>query len=288
MQLIKSKPETPRVLFLEDDPQIRALTPTMLRQQGFEVDVCSTVQEALHNISTRQYDALLSDLNVGQPGDGLTVTSAMRRTQPTAVTIILTGYPDIATALESISSQVDDIMVKPTHPEELGAMLTGRLKAQVRLRRDFVRKRVPQVIRENRLLITEHWLQEAKRSPLLKNYTLTESSEYLPELLYGMADRIEGGTHGEEEDRATRAAHAHGRLRRAQGFKTIDLVEEARLLQRTMFEVLQQNITDVDFSHLMLDLRGMADVVDYALRESVRAFDGQDSPEPKSKAALAA
>ena len=67
----------------------------------------------MQKITTETFDVLLSDLNIGNPGDGLTVVSAMRRTQPEAVTMILTGYPAFETALEAIRQQVDDYIVKP-------------------------------------------------------------------------------------------------------------------------------------------------------------------------------
>ena len=60
-----------------------------------------------------QFDVLISDLNIGQPGDGFTVVSAMRRSQPACITLILTGYPGFDTALEAIRSQVDDYLIKP-------------------------------------------------------------------------------------------------------------------------------------------------------------------------------
>src|SRR6266567_5471173 len=50
-------------------------------------------REILKLIQSEQFDVLLSDLNIGEPSDGFTVVSAMRRIQPDALTIILTGYP---------------------------------------------------------------------------------------------------------------------------------------------------------------------------------------------------
>ena len=72
------------------------------------MSAAATVPEALQKITSQQFEVLLSDLNIGNPGDGLTVVSAMRRTQPEAVTMILTGYPAFETALEAIRQQVDD------------------------------------------------------------------------------------------------------------------------------------------------------------------------------------
>ena len=43
----------------------------------------------------------------------------MRRVQPDACTFILTGYPDLETAIQGIRNQVDDYFSKPLHIDRL-------------------------------------------------------------------------------------------------------------------------------------------------------------------------
>jgi CheY-like chemotaxis protein len=66
-----------------------------LEDQGFTVDTVGTVPEALKLITEKQFDVLISDLNIGQAGDGFTVVSAMLRTQPRAVHLHPYGLPCI-------------------------------------------------------------------------------------------------------------------------------------------------------------------------------------------------
>src|SRR2546423_10420779 len=99
-------PQKPRVLFLDDEESIRATLPLMLETYGFAVTSAATVPEALRLISQEKFDVLIADLNVGNPGDGFTVVSAMRRTQPDAVNFILNGYPPFKTDLDPIRQQV--------------------------------------------------------------------------------------------------------------------------------------------------------------------------------------
>src|SRR5438105_15652890 len=115
-----------RILFVDDEPSIRLMLPAILENKGFRVTTAATVPEALAIISAEPFDVLLSDLNIGEPSDGFTVVSAMRRTQPQAITIIITGFPAFETALEAIRGQVDDYIVKPAKTEEL--IETIRLK----------------------------------------------------------------------------------------------------------------------------------------------------------------
>jgi DNA-binding NtrC family response regulator len=72
-----------RLLFVDDEPVIRMSLAAVLTIHNFEVTTAATVAEALQCITSATFDILLSDLNIGNPGDGLTVVSAMRRTQPT-------------------------------------------------------------------------------------------------------------------------------------------------------------------------------------------------------------
>ena len=91
-----------KLLFVDDDDVLRTTLGAVLTQRGFLLTSVSSVREALELISTQKFDVLLSDLNIGEPGDGFTVVSAMRRVQPDACTFILTGYPDLETAIQGI------------------------------------------------------------------------------------------------------------------------------------------------------------------------------------------
>src|SRR5690242_15072425 len=117
-----------RILFADDEPGIRMTLPAILEMEGFEVSVAATVPEALTCLNREPFDVLLADLNIGERGDGFTLISAMRRVQPHAVTLILTGYPDFETALQAIRSQVDDYLTKPTDIKQLVSVIEKKLK----------------------------------------------------------------------------------------------------------------------------------------------------------------
>jgi len=144
---------------VDDESAIRETLGMILTHNGFEVTLARSVGEALGIISRRQFDMLLSDLNIGQPGDGFTVASAMRRRWPQAVTVILTGYPDFEAALKAIRKQVDDYAVKPVEPEELVKLVRQKLQAPARAHRPPPTKRVADIIRDNKEHIMTEWLK---------------------------------------------------------------------------------------------------------------------------------
>src|SRR5260221_1037952 len=151
-----------RILFVDDEAGIRETLKLILRQHGFEVTTSSTVPDALEYINHQTFDVLLSDLNIGQPGDGFTVVSAMRRVQPEAATFILTGYPDFDTALQAIRSQVDDYLLKPTDVPTLIQTIQRRLKHRHPVPPDRPLKRVSELMRERLAEITKEWLKLVK------------------------------------------------------------------------------------------------------------------------------
>jgi two-component system OmpR family response regulator len=120
--------EPVRVLFVDDEPGICLLMSEILQRHGFSVRAVGTVADALAEITSSQFDVLLSDLNIGQPGDGLTVVSAMRSMQPNCVTLILTGFPRLDTELEAIRSQVDGYLIKPAQIPTLMSLIQEKLQ----------------------------------------------------------------------------------------------------------------------------------------------------------------
>jgi CheY-like chemotaxis protein len=87
--------------------------------KGFEVVAAASVTEALKHIATDRFDVLITDLHMPNPGDGFTVVTAMRHSQPEALTLLVSGYPDVQSAMAAILLEADEIMVKPFDMENL-------------------------------------------------------------------------------------------------------------------------------------------------------------------------
>ena len=120
-------PPRTRILFVDDEPNIRLTLPPILEQHGFEVKAAGTVAEALNEISASRFDVLISDLNVGENGDGFRVVREMRKRQPGCITMILTGYPAFESAVEALHHRVDDYVVKPVDVDSLVSSLRDKL-----------------------------------------------------------------------------------------------------------------------------------------------------------------
>src|SRR6266550_5963528 len=120
-----------RVLVADDDDAVRNMLREALERDGFEVVEATNVREALSRIAAESFDVLLADLHMPHSGDGFTVVSAMRHTHPKAVTLVLSGYPELDEALSVIRSQADDVLVKPIELAVLREIIHDRVANRV-------------------------------------------------------------------------------------------------------------------------------------------------------------
>ncbi len=159
------------LLFVDDEPSIRATLPGVLQDHGFRVQTAATVAEAIEEIQKKEFDVLLCDLNISEPADGYAVVEAMRRANPHAVTVILTGYPEIENAVEGIHRNIDDYLIKPTDLDKLIAVLNGQLS------RRHPRARILSVSYDDVLLRTRHMLLEREGYKVVSAAGFTGSLE---------------------------------------------------------------------------------------------------------------
>jgi ActR/RegA family two-component response regulator len=75
------------------------------------------------------------------PGDGFTVVSAMRHSQPDALTLLVSGYPDVKSAMAAILLEADEIIVKPFEVGKLAELVRDKVltrKPAVRIEKESV------------------------------------------------------------------------------------------------------------------------------------------------------
>jgi ActR/RegA family two-component response regulator len=263
----------PRLLFVDDEAGIRLTLSAILNQKGFDVTTASSVPEALEIIGSRNFDVLLSDLNIGEPGDGFTVVSAMRRVQPEAATFILTGYPDFESALLAIRNQVDDYFTKPADINSLVDRMTKRLNGVKFTGPPIQLRRVSDILRENTQSICDRWLQWVNETQELAAIPLSQEqrTDHIPGVLDELIGRVERDSQGVSEAAVT-AAEKHGATRCKQGYSIPQVLLEAHLLQRAITSTVQSNLLGIDLSHLIADLIEIGESLGFLLEVSVRAY----------------
>ncbi len=265
-----------RVLFVDDEASLIITMPLILRQHGYEVTAVGSVNEALAQISSAPFDVLISDLNIGHPGDGFTVVSAMRRTHPRCITLILTGYPGFDSALEAIRSQVDDYLIKPAPIPNLINLIEQKLK-NPKSGHVAANKRISQILRENVSEITQRTLRELKADPLLGALPIADAQriEFTPctiEELAAMLESAEPEPAAEKVIQSTREAKRY-----TQGYTTPQLAASVRLLERAIFDVIHEHMLSLNLSYFMFDLKRLSDILGIQLEHTLTAYEEQRS-----------
>jgi len=264
-----------KVLLVDDDDAIRDMMTVTLEHKGFKVVAAANVADALRLITTEKFDALITDLHMPNPGDGFTVVSAMRHSQPDALTLLVSGYPDVQSAMAAILLEPDEIIVKPFETGRLANLLRDKISIHKPTARSD-KERVAAILERCTDLIVEGWLAKVKKSKELNRVSLNdqERTGYLPKLIADLILRLRApNVPGEESDSiCSAAAVAHGKMRRSQGYTPAMLVHDSRILQVTLFGTLQKNLSALDFSVLLPDVMTIADEVDSQLTQAMDSY----------------
>ncbi len=115
----------PRILVVDDDPDICQNLSDILIDLGYQVDCAQDGPTALELVRGRPYDIALLDLKM--PGmDGLTLYREIKKQRAGTVSLLITAYAQAATAEEAISAGAWKVLSKPVDfPELLGLRRAG-------------------------------------------------------------------------------------------------------------------------------------------------------------------
>jgi DNA-binding response OmpR family regulator len=244
----------PRLLFVDDEENIRLTLPILLEKHGFEVTAVASVADALVQISAVSFDALVADLNISREGDGFLVITAMRTAQPLCRNFILTGYPGLENAVRAIQSQVDDYFTKPADIEELVSKIKTCLAGPP------VRPiRLAPVFMENEREISAKILEAIKRDAILRKARLDDRQrvDHLPAIFQAVIARLmhEGLPFKKTE---VQFAARHGRRRKKDGYTPPMLLREFQVIGEVIFDLLGSDILPLGVVEITSDLKLLA------------------------------
>ncbi len=123
-----------KILVVDDEANVLLTVVAILQQEGYDVDSARGGADALEAIRGRHYDLVLTDLKM--PGiDGLRVLEEVRKISPSTVTVMMTGYGSVDSALEAVQRGAYEYLLKPTEIADLKAAV----------RRSLERKRLSEI-----------------------------------------------------------------------------------------------------------------------------------------------
>lgn len=116
-----------RLLLVEDNPQLAELVHEGLTRQGFAIDRCGSLKEALAARSAASYDLILLDLGLPD-GDGMSLVRELRLGNDSTPILILTARGGLNDRLSGLDGGADDYLVKPFEIAELAARCRALLR----------------------------------------------------------------------------------------------------------------------------------------------------------------
>src|SRR5512140_183433 len=134
------------ILIADDEESIRHVLTVLLSERGYDVRAVADGEEALRELSARDYDALVTDVRMPKL-DGLALVRAAQAASPETTIIVMSAYGSHELAIEALKAGAYDYLGKPFRPDEVLLVLRKaeereRLRLEnVRLKKEIARTR---------------------------------------------------------------------------------------------------------------------------------------------------
>ncbi len=197
----------PRVLLIDDEEDMLESLRRLLHKWGYESLLASDADQALDLVAEEQPDVILSDLKM--PGkDGMAILEEVKRLDPEAILVMMTGYATIESAVEAIKKGAFDYLPKPFTADQL-RMVIERAERQRKLSRENanLRRQLEQVFGPDNMVGRSPAMQ--KVFDTVRKVAATEASILIL------------GESGTGKELIARSLHARS-LRQAQPFVPLD------------------------------------------------------------------
>jgi DNA-binding NtrC family response regulator len=116
--------ESFRVLLVDDERDFVETTVKRMLKRGIEAVGVMSGEEALELIKNRLFDVVVLDIKMPGGIDGIEALREMKKIQPLAEVILLTGHASVETSIEGMELGAFDYLLKPVSLEDLLVKLT--------------------------------------------------------------------------------------------------------------------------------------------------------------------
>lgn len=121
--------ERAKILIVDDEESIRKTLKAILEEQGYLVDTAKNGKEAVEKSKARFYNLALVDIKLPDI-EGTKLLTTMIDTLPRMVKIIVTGYPSLQNAIDSVNKGADAYIRKPFNIEAILEIIRSQLRRQ--------------------------------------------------------------------------------------------------------------------------------------------------------------
>jgi Nif-specific regulatory protein len=141
-----------RLLVVDDEATARRALSTLLRDDGYEVDVAASGEEALEHLARAAPDMLLTDVRM--PGiDGVELLTRAKALDPQLAVVVMTAFGNVKDAVRAMRAGAEHYITKPVDLDELSLVIDRVLRHKAISREaDLLRARVRDENRFDNLL----------------------------------------------------------------------------------------------------------------------------------------
>jgi CheY-like chemotaxis protein len=103
---------TPRLLVVDDEPDLRTLYELTLLREGYRIDSAGSVAEALEHLQAEGYNAVITDMKLPD-GSGLALLRWLEQAGRPEKAIVITAFGSAENAVEALKAGAFDYLTKP-------------------------------------------------------------------------------------------------------------------------------------------------------------------------------
>ncbi len=122
-------PHTPRVLVVDDEPNLRKVLSATLKREGYEVATAADGDAAIRELEDGGADVVVTDL-VMPKRDGLSLLREVLKTWPEIPVIVITAHGTVDSAVAALKLGAFDYITKPFEQEELKRVIAKATKTR--------------------------------------------------------------------------------------------------------------------------------------------------------------
>ena len=119
-------PATPRLLVVDDEPDLRTLYELALLREGYDIDTAGTVEEAWTLLGAARYSAIITDMRLPD-GTGLDLLRRLEQAGRPEKTIVITAYGSAENAVQALKSGAYDYLTKPVDLRQFRSVVASAL-----------------------------------------------------------------------------------------------------------------------------------------------------------------
>ncbi len=182
-----------RILIVDDEQSMREFLEIFFRRQSYDVVTAASVDEALAEIESKDFDLVISDIQM--PGrTGIDLLKILRKDLPDILVIMITAFGTTETAIEAMKDGAYDYITKPFKVDEIRLVVEKALEKKT-------------LYNENRRLRKELQTQKRERALIGNSASMLRTLDLIQQVASTKANVLITGASGTGKELVARAVH---------------------------------------------------------------------------------